>query len=273
MVKTLVIIPTYNRKDALRRCLAAVTNQDYPDYEVIVVDDGSTDGTEDMVRREFPQAYYLRQQPNRGPAAARNRGIDAASGELLWQYTNTADGGGSFNPYGVAVADGIVYASTKNLSGTNYPNGMVYAVDAANGTLRWIKEAPRQTNGYNSYVATPVVVEEGVAYFTLSGIGLVAADAHSGQTIWQSAIGSTHYNGAAVLSGKLYQASGWLYCLDTSDGSTNWKVYLAGYCDSTPAVANGKVYICRGSPGPVNVHDAETGDLLWATTNLSLIHI
>ncbi len=78
-----VVIATYNRKDLLRRCLMAVTRQDYPDYEVIVVDDGSTDGTEEMVQREFPQVRYIRQEPNRGPAAARNRGIEAATGEIV----------------------------------------------------------------------------------------------------------------------------------------------------------------------------------------------
>ena len=78
-----VVIPTHNRKDLLRRCLEAVLNQDYPDYEVIVVDDGSTDGTGEMVRREFPQVRIIRQVPNRGPAAARNRGIEVATGEIV----------------------------------------------------------------------------------------------------------------------------------------------------------------------------------------------
>jgi glycosyltransferase involved in cell wall biosynthesis len=78
-----VVIPTHNRKDALRRCLAAAMSQDYPDYDVIVVDDGSTDGTGEMVQREFPQVRTLRQEPCRGPAAARNRGIEAASGEMV----------------------------------------------------------------------------------------------------------------------------------------------------------------------------------------------
>mgnify|MGYP005854478859 CR=1 FL=1 len=78
-----IIIPTHNRKDLLRHCLEAVTCQDYPDYEVIVVDDGSTDGTGEMVQHEFPQVHYLRQEPNRGPAAARNRGIEAATGQII----------------------------------------------------------------------------------------------------------------------------------------------------------------------------------------------
>jgi len=78
-----IVIPTHNRKALLHRCLTAVTHQDYPDYEVIVVDDGSTDGTEAMVRREFPQVRYIRQEPSRGPGAARNRGIEAATGEVV----------------------------------------------------------------------------------------------------------------------------------------------------------------------------------------------
>lgn len=82
-MKVSVIIPTYNRKEILRHCLTGVTNRDYPDYEVIVVDDGSTDGTGEMVQQEFPQVRYIRQDPNQGPAAARNRGIEVAMGEIV----------------------------------------------------------------------------------------------------------------------------------------------------------------------------------------------
>ncbi|MDW8053715.1 MAG: glycosyltransferase family 2 protein [Anaerolineae bacterium] len=78
-----IVIPTYNRRELLRRCLSGAVSQDYPNYEVIVVDDGSTDGTEEIVRREFPQVRYIRQNPNRGPAAARNQGIRASTGEIV----------------------------------------------------------------------------------------------------------------------------------------------------------------------------------------------
>jgi GT2 family glycosyltransferase len=78
-----VVIPTHNRKDGLQRCLQAVAKQDYPDFEVIVVDDGSSDGTEDLMRRAFPDLRFLRQETNRGPAAARNRGIQAATGDIV----------------------------------------------------------------------------------------------------------------------------------------------------------------------------------------------
>jgi GT2 family glycosyltransferase len=78
-----VVIPTCNRRDALGHCLAAVMAQDYADFEVIVVDDGSSDGTERMVHRQFPRVRYIRQETTRGPAAARNRGVREAGGDLI----------------------------------------------------------------------------------------------------------------------------------------------------------------------------------------------
>ena len=77
-----VVIPTYNRMDTLRLTLAAVTNQQYPDYEVIVVDDGSSDSTSNTVRREFPFVRMLC-QAHAGPAAARNRGLQEARGDVM----------------------------------------------------------------------------------------------------------------------------------------------------------------------------------------------
>ena len=81
-VRVSVVIPTYNRLATLRRTLQALAQQTHGDYEVIVVDDGSTDGTADVVPVEFPGVAYMR-QANRGPAAARNRGIEAARGEVV----------------------------------------------------------------------------------------------------------------------------------------------------------------------------------------------
>ena len=77
-----VVVPTYNRAATLRRCLEALATQDYAGpWQVIVVDDGSTDETPDVVNA-FPGFVHLR-QANRGPAAARNRGIREASHEIV----------------------------------------------------------------------------------------------------------------------------------------------------------------------------------------------
>lgn len=84
-----VIIPTYNRKDILKKCLNALFNQTYPqsNYEIIVIDDGSTDGTEEVVRGSIRSSsitiYYFKQR-NKGPAVARNLGIKKAKGEIIF---------------------------------------------------------------------------------------------------------------------------------------------------------------------------------------------
>lgn len=77
-----VVVPTYNRESTLRKTLDALIAQDYSSYEIIVVDDGSTDGTSQWITSEFPQVR-LRCQPNHGPAAARNTGIRAATGDIV----------------------------------------------------------------------------------------------------------------------------------------------------------------------------------------------
>ena len=68
-----VIIPTYNRADLLARCLQSLVAARVQDLEIIVVDDGGSDNSADVVA-SFPGARYLRQE-NAGPAAARNLGV------------------------------------------------------------------------------------------------------------------------------------------------------------------------------------------------------
>lgn len=86
-----VVIPTYNRKPILEKCLRAMEQQviavDGPitGYEIVVVDDGSTDGTVDWLKThaaEFPHVRLL-EQNHLGPAAARNLGVEAAKGDTI----------------------------------------------------------------------------------------------------------------------------------------------------------------------------------------------
>ncbi len=77
-----VIIPTYNRSDYLPKTLDSLIAQSFRDYEVLLVDDGSTDNTEQLVRRR-PEPIRYFYQPNAGPAAARNYGIKEARGEFV----------------------------------------------------------------------------------------------------------------------------------------------------------------------------------------------
>ena len=72
-----VVIPSYNRKHSLARALQSVLDQESPVDEIILVDDGSSDGSGAMVEQTFPGVKILRQE-NLGVSAARNRGIEAA---------------------------------------------------------------------------------------------------------------------------------------------------------------------------------------------------
>ena len=76
-----VVVPVYNVEGFLREALDSLFAQDYEPFEVVVVDDGSTDGS-GAIARSYPGVRYLRQE-NQGPAAARNAGIAAARGEIV----------------------------------------------------------------------------------------------------------------------------------------------------------------------------------------------
>ncbi|MDD1616982.1 MAG: Glycosyl transferase family 2 [Methylococcaceae bacterium NSP1-2] len=77
-----VVIPTHNRCELLRRALLSVFAQTLLPTEVVVIDDGSTDGTNAMMRKEFPVVRYYRQE-NQGVSSARNLGIQHTTGDWL----------------------------------------------------------------------------------------------------------------------------------------------------------------------------------------------
>lgn len=75
-----IIVPVLNREESIRLCLESLIELNYPDYEIIVVDNGSTDSTRQIVA-SFP--VKLLQEKSKGAYLARNRGIDAARGEII----------------------------------------------------------------------------------------------------------------------------------------------------------------------------------------------
>ncbi|HEY3306152.1 MAG TPA: glycosyltransferase [Candidatus Binatia bacterium] len=77
-----VIIPAYNAAGFVHQAVQSVLDQTYGNYEIIVVDDGSTDETREVLSRLHGRLTYL-YQPNRGAAAARNNGIRAAKGDFV----------------------------------------------------------------------------------------------------------------------------------------------------------------------------------------------
>lgn len=87
MNKVSVIIPTYNEEQVIGECLESLIKQAYKDLEVIVVDDGSTDGTIKSIKRikstKGIKSLEVLEQDHKGPGAARNFGAKHANGKIL----------------------------------------------------------------------------------------------------------------------------------------------------------------------------------------------
>lgn len=82
--KVSVILPTYNRAHLVGRAIQSVLNQTFQDLEIVVVDDASTDNSEEIVKNfSNPNIKYHRHESNRGANAARNTGISIAKGEYI----------------------------------------------------------------------------------------------------------------------------------------------------------------------------------------------
>jgi len=78
-----VIIPTYNRETFLKIALESVLNQTVKDFELLIVDDGSTDNTSDLIKSYHDKRIKYLYQPNNGVASARNLGLKFSKGEFI----------------------------------------------------------------------------------------------------------------------------------------------------------------------------------------------
>jgi GT2 family glycosyltransferase len=85
-----VVIVNWNSRDDLRACLSSLRTQSHQDLQVIVVDNGSTDGSVEMVEGEFPEVTLLAEAENLGFAEACNRGIAASTEEWVAMLNNDA---------------------------------------------------------------------------------------------------------------------------------------------------------------------------------------
>ena len=81
-MKISVIIPTYNRKHTLQRAIDSVLAQTFKPYEIIIVDDGSKDGTKEWLLQNYPSVQCIH-QPNNGVSSARNKGIQISQGSWI----------------------------------------------------------------------------------------------------------------------------------------------------------------------------------------------
>jgi GT2 family glycosyltransferase len=84
LVKVTIAIPTYNRREKLRRLLNSIRASTFRDYEVVVVDDASSDGTREMIMEEFQDVVYIRHESPTLVAKSRNDAIEASRGDYIF---------------------------------------------------------------------------------------------------------------------------------------------------------------------------------------------
>ncbi|PKL75222.1 MAG: family 2 glycosyl transferase, partial [Candidatus Melainabacteria bacterium HGW-Melainabacteria-1] len=121
-----VIVPHYNRHDLLLRCLNALRQQHFGDFEIVLVDDGSTDPTLSELQPLFsvwPRLRRLVFSDNRGRAAARNAGLALARGELVIFLDADMDVGPDFvaEHWRFYVAQGAGWIGQGRIIGTQDP--------------------------------------------------------------------------------------------------------------------------------------------------------
>jgi GT2 family glycosyltransferase len=86
-----IVIPNFNGKDFLRTCLNSLRQQSYVDFTIIVVDNGSTDGSVALLESEYPEVQLLAWPENRGFSIAVNGGIKAGSAPLVFLLNNDTE--------------------------------------------------------------------------------------------------------------------------------------------------------------------------------------
>lgn len=109
-----VVIPLYNKAASIERAVRSVLSQTYRDFEIIVIDDGSTDDGSAIVKRIEDKRIRVIQQPNGGVSAARNRGIAEARGK----YVALLDADDEWKPD---------YLAIQMMLAEKYPECSVYA--------------------------------------------------------------------------------------------------------------------------------------------------
>jgi len=134
MPKVSICIPTYNRKAYLKETLESVFAQTYKDYEVVVVDDGSTNGTDKMIEESnYPIKYFW--QENQGESAARNKLINLAEGK----YITFIDSDDLLFPYAVEDMMNLI---ERNGSDTVAYSSYVGIDESGNGVKRKSRKQP-----------------------------------------------------------------------------------------------------------------------------------
>lgn len=139
-----VVVPTYNRVRLLSGALKSVWRQQFKDYEIIVIDDGSTDDTQAHLQKFGNKIRYIR-QANRGPGAARNVGAQEATGD----YVAFLDSDDLWFPW---TLDVFAWAIRKYRSPTIIAGQLVEFFDEAD--LADSREEPYEAISFTDYLAS-----------------------------------------------------------------------------------------------------------------------
>ncbi|MBQ2611208.1 glycosyltransferase, partial [bacterium] len=82
-IKVSVIVPVYNRERYLKKCIQSIVDQTLKEIEIIIINDGSTDNSENIVKSFDDNRIKYIKQANSGQSVCRNRGIELATGEYI----------------------------------------------------------------------------------------------------------------------------------------------------------------------------------------------
>lgn len=91
MDKVTLIIPVYNSEKYIGRCLDSILNQTYNDYEIMIINDGSTDNSQEVInkyKQKWPNKFIIIEQENKGVAITRNEAIKRANSEYIMFIDN-----------------------------------------------------------------------------------------------------------------------------------------------------------------------------------------
>lgn len=146
-----VVIPLYNKAQSIRKTLDSVLAQTYKDFEIVVVDDGSTDESADVAEaflqasRHSPLAFRLIRKPNGGVSSARNAGILAAKGE----YVAFLDGDDLWGPEYLSISAKLI---------ADYPNAGIYGTASGLVINDVLKGETTLYVGHRGWIENPWIV-------------------------------------------------------------------------------------------------------------------
>ena len=220
-----VIIPVYNVEDYLERCLKTVLAQTYENLEILLIDDGSTDGSGRICDEASEKDTRIRvwHTENQGPSAARNLGLDHVQG----QYLLFADGDDILSVEYVSFLYEQLQKSKADIAVCRYVATKDGAFEETNGTkqLVWFGKEALENLLYQKYYTTGPVcklfcreVFDGIRFplGTLyeDTLAIAMAMGKARQVVYSDAIKYGYYQRAGSTMRSTYQEETWQYIAD-----------------------------------------------------------